>query len=686
MSVAYCSHCGHALFAGSSQCPGCGNPTSAAASTQAVSQVGPGTGIAKGILWALGALILCLAVVAVVVNLRIGRSEVFIQSLEAAQASPAVAAELGSGVHPVSIAIGLTTSFRGSEFAEWSVKLRGSRGAGHLYGVANRTSGAWEYSNVNVVAGGDGKRVDLMLPPKPLSFPPTLSKKVYLVPLGLENLESLGWAPEYYERKLGIDVRVLPAIALEPDLQDSKRHQLNADKCIDELMRQHPEIVRDPAALLIGVTSQDIFIPSFDWRFAENYRRQGRYAILSSARLHPIEPFDRWNPAWCESRLQKLLTKNLALLYFDLPMSNDPTSLVSGGVLSGVEIDQMGGQIVGPDGTWRPFLNQGDVAVTIYDQPGKPDFWRLADVREAAPDTTVEVFNANLTLGLLVSRKADFVFDGKYPLVFTRLHRNQDDRSRAFGIGGTDSLDMFLVGQMGTYIDLIYEDGSRAHFVRMPPNVSAGHAYMQNSEPSGDFTNAVADFDGRIWTITRKDGWKYYFPFLPRAWGQYVTALTSFTDPAGHQYLMTRNTMGELESITTPTGDWLHFENDAQHRIRSIASSEGRRVTYEYDAGGRLAQVKDSEGHQDTYAYDGKGEMLTAGHGSSAPVLTNTYSDDGYLRSQQMASGGRFEYSFYRGSGNILRESTMVDPDKLETYFEFGPGGYTQSLRRPRPY
>jgi len=34
-------------------------------------------------------------------------------------------------------------------------------------------------------------------------------------------------------------------------------------------------------------------------------------------------------------------------------------------------------------------------------------------------------------------------------LQFTRVYRNEDDRSRSFGIGGTDSFEIMLGGQMG---------------------------------------------------------------------------------------------------------------------------------------------------------------------------------------------------------------------------------------------
>jgi hypothetical protein len=98
---------------------------------------------------------------------------------------------------------------------------------------------------------------------------------------------------------------------------------------------------------------------------------QGAFAVISSARVHPFAFLERRNPEWFNSRLQKLLTKNITTLYFGLPMSNDYTSLLSAGVLTGREIDQMGGRIIGQERQWDPFIEYGSPAVTIYDIGGR---------------------------------------------------------------------------------------------------------------------------------------------------------------------------------------------------------------------------------------------------------------------------------------------------------------------------
>jgi predicted Zn-dependent protease len=253
-----------------------------------------------------------------------------------------------------------------------SVKLRGSLGQGYLYGVANQINGTWEYSRLAFVAETGVPRVDLNKNPPPLQLPPVPAQKLYLIPIGLAENEPLDWAPQYYQAKFGIEVILLSRAELDSSLENPQRHQLNSSKCIDFLRHLRPDLASDPSAMLIGITSREMYIPDFDWAYAENWRYGGHFAIVSSARLHPPSPMGEWNPEWLNSRVQKLLTKNIAMLYFGLPLSSDDTSMLGGAVSSGMAIDRMGGQVIGADGAWDSFINSGDpgFAVEVRFNPG----------------------------------------------------------------------------------------------------------------------------------------------------------------------------------------------------------------------------------------------------------------------------------------------------------------------------
>jgi hypothetical protein len=137
-----------------------------------------------------------------------------------------------------------------------------------------------------------------------------------------------------------------------------------------------------------------------------------------------------------------MLTKNIAMLYFDLPMSSDYTSMLSGGVLSGTEVDFMTGSIIGAEGKWDPFFDGGVPQMAIYNEPGKGTMWHMGYSTEVLPDTSAQVFGAYLESGIFMQRQNDFYFDGEYPLRFTRAYQTQDERSRSFGIGAQHSLNI----------------------------------------------------------------------------------------------------------------------------------------------------------------------------------------------------------------------------------------------------
>ena len=625
-----CTICKTPLLSGQPTCSNCGYKQTAR-SPQAP------TGSLQVRAVAIVLLLACISTVAALVylNIMLVQSDAYKDSLKIALFSPEVQNALGSSIRIKRPVFGYALPLRHSQFAEWSVVLAGQHGTGHLYGVANKVNGDWNFSRLAFHPNNGTEKIELT-PVRRLRLPSVPAKHVYFVPLGLDEGESLDWAPAYYKARLGVDVVVLPPVPFDPKLMDPERNQMNADKCFGFMRQQHPEIAGDPSSLLIAVTSTDLYIPALGWSYAENSRRDSRYAIISSARLHP-PLLGLWNPEWLNSRVQKLMTKNIGILYFDLPMSADYTSLLSSGVLSGIQIDEMAGDIIGAEGRWDPLLQTGGPSVTIYDVSGKTMLWRMAYSGSALPDTSSQTFGASLTNGLLVQRKTDFVFENDPAMQFSRIDRNQDDRSRALGVGGSDSFEIFLGGQMGVAVDLIMEDGARTHFVRQPPDAAqTGDTYLALRDGVDRFVHAQAVYAGGSWNVKTTDGWTYIFPYRPQALPQNVTVLTGFLDPEGHKYEMERDSFGALIAVTSPYGNWLHFENDSQHRIRKITSSLGRSMQYDYDSGGRMFRAADSEGHVDTYTYDEKGQMLAAAHGTEKPILTNEYFSDGYIATSRV--------------------------------------------------
>jgi YD repeat-containing protein len=613
---------------------------------------------------------------------RLLNSDAYAIAVSIAKNSPEMRKALGEGIHTQWLPVGSALPRYSSDFAEWSVNVSGSSGHGRLYGVANRIGSYWEFSRLTFVSAKDGASVDLTPVPILLHLPPVSGKKVYLIPLSLAPEASLDWAPAYYKAKLGVEVEILPPIELSTSELDQARHQYEAEKCIDLIIRSHRELSTDPSAILVGVTSQDMFIEAFDWKYAENFRTEGRLGVVSSARMQPTEYPGKWNKELFNSRLKKMLTKNIAVLYFNLPLSRDTTSLLSAGVLSGNEIDYMSGQIVGGKNHWDPLYNPGEPEVSMTVAPGKPIVWTISSAGESVPNTRLEFFSVDLAIGLFIQRKIDFYIDDQYPLTFARVYRNADDRSRPFGIGAYDSLDVFLVGQMESFVDLIQEDGGRVHFVYVAPKPGELTQTYLPSEYSGRYARAI--YESGDWRVEAKNGWTYFFPYHRKAREPYVSALTGFVDPGGHKYEMVRDDTGDLLSITTPSGKWLHFEHDREHRIRHIQDSMGRLVNYEYNSRGQLRRVSDSEGESESYTYNDRNEMISVVDAAGVPILTNKYDmSTNSIASQALTDGRSFEYGYTYASRMVITKNYFKDPNGLMTYFDYLQSGYFQSIPVP---
>jgi YD repeat-containing protein len=681
-----CSVCRTTLPDSSSFCPRCGNKlASGSGSKSPLSKLQIPKARILGIVVA--AVLLPIASFFAILHVRLVRSSAFQEAFVLAQSSPELRNILGEDVRSVGLVLGTISHRFDSDFAQWSMILKGSTGRGRLYAVANRATGDWDFSRLTFVAEKGGRAVELTPSPRRLMLPKVDPKNVYLLPLQFSLEEPLDWAPAFYAAKFGVHVTLLPPDSTACDTQDPQRHQLDARKCLDLLLRSHPDLANDPSAILIGITSRDMNISSFDWDYALNYRRDDRLAIVSVARVQLPSFLNRWNPEWRLSRLQKMITKNLALLYFDLPLSNDYTSMVRGGIPSGDDVDYMTGEINGAGGYWHSWVNGGEPGMSVVDIPGKLPVWKMECVEGPLPDTRSQLFNVYMATGLFVQKRVDFRIDEEFPLELARTYRNKDDKSRAFGIGGQSSLDIFLVGQMGTYIDLILEEGTQIHFDRVRNEQSFATQLYRAKPYQGDrFSRAEAIYEKDGWRLKTIDGWTYFFPYRPKAQSAMVTVLTGFIDPTGHRFEMERDATGDLMGVKTPGGKWLHLEHDTEHRIRSITASTGRIVNYRYDVSGRLVAVSDSDGNSESYTYDDKSQMLTVEDGSRVPRLTNTYFPDGSIRSQTLADGRKFYFWYERDLRNLLVSTSLTDPNGMMTSMNYSSHGYTQSLPTPTPH
>jgi predicted Zn-dependent protease len=202
---------------------------------------------------------------------------------------------------------------------------------------ANKRSSAIRAPSEGNLTGIPGQKAELQKP-----FRLNAKAALYLLPLGSEAVEDTTGLAEYLHDALGLTAQTLPVVDLDERHWNQQRLQWNAEGILHQLRANQAKLGGRPNAVVIGVTASDIYIPSIDWRYAFAYRQSGGFAVLSSARLcgatwEHQTPTDELRV----SRLRKVLLKQVGLLYYHLPLSRDPRSVLYSEVLGVEELDRM---------------------------------------------------------------------------------------------------------------------------------------------------------------------------------------------------------------------------------------------------------------------------------------------------------------------------------------------------------
>jgi predicted Zn-dependent protease len=166
--------------------------------------------------------------------------------------------------------------------------------------------------------------------------------RIYLVPLGVTSVPSLTKLKSYYKQKFGLTVEILPLLRMESGTLDSKRKQVIAEEAIKLMERGCHEQANDPTAIVIGITPYDMYIREKSWQFAFSFRQAGRFAVVSSAHMNPVSFRQPADDALLTSRVRKMVTKNIGLMHYKLPMNNNPRSVMFRSILGLAELDRIG--------------------------------------------------------------------------------------------------------------------------------------------------------------------------------------------------------------------------------------------------------------------------------------------------------------------------------------------------------
>jgi predicted Zn-dependent protease len=168
------------------------------------------------------------------------------------------------------------------------------------------------------------------------------SGQIYFIPLETFPAAVLKRFVSFYRNKYGVSILILPALPLPHSTFNEERRQFVAEELMGFLQQTTHDSQLEAGSTIIALTDQDLYIRKFNWRYAFSFR-SGQMGIVSSARMDHrwmgVWPIDS---DWQETRLRKMVTKDIGVLYYHLPLSSHCQSPVFGRIGGPQELDFMG--------------------------------------------------------------------------------------------------------------------------------------------------------------------------------------------------------------------------------------------------------------------------------------------------------------------------------------------------------
>jgi RHS repeat-associated protein len=282
----------------------------------------------------------------------------------------------------------------------------------------------------------------------------------------------------------------------------------------------------------------------------------------------------------------------------------------------------------------------------------------------------------DLSTGLFIYEKTDLSLPDVIPISLTRIYRNGDTATRAFGIGTTLPYDMFIVGNLNdlSWVELVLPTGGRVRFDRTQGNFWNNSTLQCVNSPGefygATFTTSAPGFSGSgaFWVITLRDGTVLRFlqPGNFGAANYQGIGLSSITDRNGNTVNIIRNSNNYITQIQSPNGRWIQLNYDTNNppRVTSAQDNLGRTIIYYYDPVlGTLKTVTDANGGLWTYGYDTSDEMTSITDARQILYLQNIYVS-GRVHQQILGYPSMvYTFNYATDANNNVIQTSVTDPN-----------------------
>lgn len=496
--------------------------------------------------------------------------------------------------------------------------------------------------------------------------------QLYFVPVGRQTFSAQSLA-DYYAHKFAIHVTVLPAVAVRSSDCVPERRQCFAEELMADMTAAYPEIAQNPASVMIALTDEDIRPREEGWEFTYSWH-SARIGIVSSWRMNPSSWGGRRNDAIALASTRQMLTKYIAMQYFHLPDSLDPSSVMFTPLTPNGGPDDLHESDLHPEASVNG--RRGTPYACLYftysyeSDTITPDNPVLSDCRYGSPasDVAHETFQTNLGVGYLIQRAMDFQMDSKPAIVFRRAYSSGYSRPLQLGLGwNTGHSFNTYIGSDGynaqTHINLFHEDGTVEYFARLDHSRGFDPNYAFQTSDHAIY-GARLTWAGNHYKLTYRDG--SVSTFLPCTSDGVLCLWTGHQDADGNSLLMDRTPDRELPTVTASDNQAISFHYNKNRQVTDAEATNGQRVSYDYADDGCLASVHRTDGTVALYEYDQNHRMTSfsvkRGNASPKRILTNEYDDRGRITRQTLADVGTFSIEYLAERNGYASELRITDP------------------------
>jgi hypothetical protein len=506
--------------------------------------------------------------------------------------------------------------------------------------------------------------------------------KLYFVPMGRQafSVDSLA---DYYRNKFQIEITVLPEVPMGVQSFIAPRQQYVAEEMILDMKRAYPKIARAPDSVIIILTDEDIFPRSLGWKFTYSFHTAYKYAVVSSRRNDPAfwDSSQPHNPVAQLASLKQMLTKYIALLYFHLPHSFDPTSIMYQPLEPRPKSDELYESDLHSEQSANGARFRGDWACVIHTysyksgeikhfSPFVEECGRIP--RPASPDQ--EVLVTGVVTGGFIEYAMDFQLDSSPPIDFVRAYHSLSPEHKVLGRGMTHSYNAWLYAKDPlklSSLQIVQEtETGNLTLNRLVPGsgFSPGIEFDEPGSSSDESYGARMLLDSAMLKLRYRDGASYTFPACvngPCFW-------TGYQDADGHSLVFDRDKAGDLHGLHSSDGQGIEFQMATKglmaNRMGGGTATDGSKVFYEYDVPARLVAVKRSDRPTTLYEYDVNHRMTKMSvvqHEGDPPLLivANEYDSTGRLSRQTFGDGRVLRLEYKIGRDKSVIETKLTEPD-----------------------